>query len=63
MARDLVLGIVVPAVLMLLAVLALERWGPRLPSWLERLRAKRGVLWTTSIVLVIGLSLVRWLFQ
>lgn len=60
MVRELMLGIGVPAVLMLLAVLALERWGHHLPSWLEWLRARRGVIWTTTMVLVIGLSLVRW---
>jgi len=37
MLRELVQAIGIPLALLLLAVLALEHWGDRLPPWLQRL--------------------------
>ncbi len=61
--RELVLALAIPLGLLLLAVLALEHWGDRLPPWLERVAERRSVLWNTGIGLIIGLSLLRWLLQ
>ena len=36
MLRELLLAIGIPLAMLLLAVLALERWGNRLPPWLQR---------------------------
>jgi len=36
MLRQLLLAIGIPLALLLLAVLALERWGGKLPTWLQR---------------------------
>ncbi len=36
MLRELVLAIGIPLLVLLLAVLALEQWGDRLPAWLQR---------------------------
>ncbi len=63
MLRGLVRAIGIPLVLLLLAVLALERWGDRLPAWLQRLAERPSWLWNTGIGLLIGLSLLRWLLQ
>ncbi|WP_255104921.1 MULTISPECIES: hypothetical protein [unclassified Synechococcus] len=63
MLRELVLAIGLPVVLLLLAVLALEHWGDRMPRWLQRLSQRPSLLWNTGIGLIIGLSLLRWLLQ
>lgn len=63
MVRDLMLAIGVPLLLLLLAVLALEQWRDRLPTWLQRLAERPAWLWNTGIGLIIGLSLLRWLLQ
>ncbi len=63
MLRELVLAIGIPLALLLLAVLALEHWGDRLPAWLQRLAERPSWLWNTGIGLIIGLSLLRWLLQ
>jgi hypothetical protein len=36
MLRELVLAIGIPLALLLLAMLAMEHWGDRLPVWLHR---------------------------
>ncbi|MFM9100957.1 MAG: hypothetical protein ACKOPS_06295 [Cyanobium sp.] len=63
MLRELVQAISIPLALLLLAVLALEHWGDRLPPWLQRLAERPAWLWNTGIGLIIGLSLLRWLLQ
>jgi hypothetical protein len=63
MLRELVLAFALPLGLLLLAVLALEHWGDRLPCWLQRVSERRALLWNTGIGLIIGLSLLRWLLQ
>lgn len=63
MLRELVLAIGLPVALLLLAVLALEHWGDRMPCWLQRLAERPSWLWNTGIGLIIGLSLLRWLLQ
>jgi hypothetical protein len=63
MLRELVLAIGIPLALLLLGVLALERWGNQLPRWLQRLADRPSWLWNTGIGLIIGLSLLRWLLQ
>jgi len=63
MLRELVLAIGLPVVLLVLAVLALEHWGDRMPRWLQRLSQRPSLLWNTGIGLIIGLSLLRWLLQ
>lgn len=63
MFRELVLAIGIPLLVLLLAVLALEHWGDRLPPWLQRLAERPSWLWNTGIGLIIGLSLLRWLLQ
>jgi hypothetical protein len=63
MLRELVLAIGIPLLVLLLAVLALEQWGDRLPVWLQRLVKRPSWLWNTGIGLIIGLSLLRWLLQ
>ncbi len=63
MLRELVLAIGFPVALLLLAVLVLEHWGDRMPSWLQRLSQRPSLLWNTGIGLIIGLSLLRWLLQ
>ncbi|MCH9715152.1 MAG: hypothetical protein K0U63_11515 [Cyanobacteria bacterium] len=63
MFRDIVLAIGIPLAVLLLAVLALEQWGDRLPSWLQRLAKRPSWLWNTGIGLIISLSLLRWLLQ
>ena len=63
MLRELVLAIDIPLLVLLLAVLALEHWGDRLPPWLQRLAERPAWLWNTGIGLIIGLSLLRWLLQ
>jgi len=49
--------------LLLLALLAMEQWGDRLPAWLQRLAKRPSWLWNAGIGLIIGLSLLRWLLQ
>lgn len=63
MLRGLVLAIGIPLLVLLLAVLALEHWGDRLPPWVQRLAERPAWLWNTGIGLIIGLSLLRWLLQ
>jgi hypothetical protein len=63
MLRDLVLAFGVPMALLLLAVLALERWGDQLPPWLQRMNQRPALLWNVGIGLIILLSLLRWLLQ
>jgi len=63
MLRELVLAIGIPLALLVLAVLAMEHWGDRLPAWLRRLAKRPSWPWNTCIGLIIGLSLLRWLLQ
>ncbi len=63
MFRELVLAIGIPLLVLLLAVLVLERWRDHLPNWLQRLAERPSWLWNTGIGLIIGLSLLRWLLQ
>ena len=63
MLRELVLAIGIPLALLLLALLALERWGGQLPPWLQRINERRSLIWNTGIGLIIVLSLLRWLLQ
>ncbi len=63
MLRELVLAIGIPVLVLLLAVLALQQWGDRLPPWLQRLSERPSWLWNAGIGLIIGLSLLRWLLQ
>jgi hypothetical protein len=48
---------------LLLAVLALERWGNQLPPWLQRINHRRSLIWNIGIGMIIVLSLLRWLLQ
>jgi hypothetical protein len=48
---------------LVLAVLALERWGGQLPPWLQRISERSSLIWNTGIGLIIVLSLLRWLLQ
>lgn len=52
-----------PLLGLLLGLLALERWGDRLPEWLQRLGERPSRLWTIGIGLIIGLSQLRWRLQ
>jgi hypothetical protein len=63
MLQELVLAIGIPLALLLVAVLALERWGEQLPGWLQRLAGRASWLWNIGIGLIISLSLLRWLLQ
>jgi len=63
MFRELVLAVGIPLLVLLLAMLALEHWGDRLPPWLQRQAERPAWLWNTGIGLIIGLSLLRWLLQ
>jgi len=63
MLRELVLAIGIPLLVLLLAALALEQWGDRLPRWLQRLAERPAWPWNTGIGLLIGLSLLHWLLQ
>ncbi|MCP9800111.1 hypothetical protein [Synechococcus sp. RedBA-s] len=63
MLAELVLAIGIPVALLLLAVLALEHWGDRLPRWLQRLSQRPSLLWNAGVGLIIGLSMLRWLLQ
>jgi len=63
MLRELVLAIGLPLALLLLAVLAMEQWGDRMPARLQRLAQRPSWLWNTGVGLIIGLSLLRWLLQ
>ena len=61
--RCFVLAIGMPLLLLLLAVLALERWADQLPPWLQGLSPRPSVLWNIAIGLFIALSLLRWLLR
>jgi len=65
MLRELLLAIGIPLALLLLAVLALERWGNQLPPWLQRINHRRSLIWNIGIGIgmIIVLSLLRWLLQ
>jgi hypothetical protein len=63
MGRDLVLALGIPVLCLLLAGLALDQWGERLPAWLQGLRQRPSWIWNTGIGLIIGLSFLRWLLQ
>ena len=63
MLQELVLAIGIPLLLLLLAVLALERWADQLPPWLQRLSRRPSVFWNIGFGLIIGLSLLRWLLR
>jgi hypothetical protein len=63
MLRELVVAIGIPLALLVLGVLALERWGHQLPPWLQRINQRRSLIWNTGIGLIIILSLLRWLLQ
>jgi hypothetical protein len=63
MLRELLLAIGIPLALLLLAVLALERWGNQLPPWLQRINLQRSLIWNIGIGMMIVLSLLRWLLQ
>ena len=63
MLRELVLAIGIPLLVLLLALLALERWGDQLPGWLRRLVKRPSWLWNCGIVLIVGLQLLRWLLR
>ena len=63
MLRELLLAIGIPLALLLLAVLALERWGNQLPHWLQRINQRRSLIWNIGIGMIIVLSLLRWLLQ
>lgn len=63
MLHELLLAIGLPLALLVLAVLALQQWGDRMPRWLQRLAERPSWLWNTGIGLIIGLSLLRWLLQ
>jgi hypothetical protein len=63
MLRELVLALGIPLALLVLGVLALERWGGQLPPWLQRIHQRRSLIWNTGTGLIIILSLLRWLLQ
>ena len=63
MLRELVLALGIPLALLVLGVLALERWGGQLPPWLQRINKRRSLIWNTGTGLIIILSLLRWLLQ
>lgn len=63
MARDLLLAIGLPLLVLLGALLALQQWHERLPAWLQRLSERPALLWNTGIGVIIGLSLLRWLME
>ncbi len=55
MLQELVLAIGIPLLLLLIAVLALERWADQRPPWLQRLSQRPSVLWNIEFGLIIGL--------
>ena len=63
MLQELVLAIGIPLLLLLLAVLALERWADQLPPLLQRLSRRPSAFWNIGFGLIIGLSLLRWLLR
>ena len=63
MPRDLILALGLPLGMLLLAVLALERWRDQLPSWLRRLAERPSWLWNAGMVLIAFLTLLRWLLK
>ena len=56
MLQKIVLAIVMPLALLMLAVLALERWGNQLHPWLQRIIKRRSLIWNTGIGMIIVLS-------
>ena len=54
--QKIVLAIVMPLALLMLAVLALERWGNQLHPWLQRIIKRRSLIWNTGIGMIIVLS-------
>lgn len=62
MFRDLLLVIGIPAILMLLFTLLLQRATP-LPAWLQRLSERPSWIWNAGIGLMIVLSFFRWILQ
>ena len=63
MLRELVIALGVPLLLLLVVVTLLERGGGALPAPLQRLTRHTPLLWTAGMVLIIGVSLLRWLLQ
>ena len=55
MLQELVLAIGIPLLLLLIAVLELERWADQHPPWLQRLSQRPSVLWNIEFGLIIGL--------
>ena len=49
MLRELVLALGIPLALLVLGVLALERWGGQLPPWLQRINERRSLIWNIEI--------------
>lgn len=63
MFRESLRAITIPLLVLLLAVLALKRWGDRLPPRLQRLAERHSRLWNAGHGLILCLSLLRWLLQ
>lgn len=63
MLTELLLAIGLPLLLLLTAVLALERGGDSPPPWLQRLSQRSSLIWNVGLGLIITLSLVRWLLK
>jgi hypothetical protein len=63
MLRELVIALGLPLLLLLLVVTLLERGGGALPAPLQRLTHHTPLLWAAGMVLIIGVSLLRWLLQ
>jgi hypothetical protein len=62
-ARDLVLAVGLPVVVLLTGTLLLQRWGEHLPPWLHRLSERPSLIWNAGIGLIVALSLLRWLLR
>ncbi|MFN9624557.1 MAG: hypothetical protein ACK587_17260 [Cyanobacteriota bacterium] len=58
--HDLVIAIGIPLFLVLVGLLAMERWGDALPPWLRTVLRRRAWLWNGGVGLMILLSLLRW---
>jgi hypothetical protein len=63
MLRDLLIALGLPLLLLLVVVTLLERGGGGLPASLQRLTRHTPLLWSVGMVLIIGVSLLRWLLQ